>query len=48
MDLSEEYNGRLANIGDIVKAVLAAVIAKGVHTAYPGLLRVRRPARARA
>ena len=34
--------------GDIVKAVLAAVIAKGVHTAYPGLLRVRRPARARA
>lgn len=28
--------------GDLVKAVLAAVIAKGVHTAYPGLIAARR------
>jgi biotin transport system substrate-specific component len=24
--------------GDLVKAVLAAVVARGVHAAYPGLL----------
>lgn len=28
--------------GDLVKAVLAAVIARGVHTAYPGLIAPRR------
>jgi biotin transport system substrate-specific component len=28
--------------GDLVKAVLAAVIARGVHTAYPGLIAARR------
>jgi len=28
--------------GDLVKAVLAAVIARGVHAAYPGLIRARR------
>lgn len=28
--------------GDLVKAVLAAVIARGVHAAYPGLIRPRR------
>jgi biotin transport system substrate-specific component len=28
--------------GDLVKAVLAALIARGVHAAYPGLLRPRR------
>lgn len=28
--------------GDAVKAVLAAVIARGVHSAYPGLVRGRR------
>ena len=28
--------------GDVVKAVLAALIAKPVHAAYPGLLKVRR------
>jgi biotin transport system substrate-specific component len=27
--------------GDLVKAVLAAVVARGVHAAYPGLLRQR-------
>ncbi len=27
--------------GDIIKAVLAALIAKPVHAAYPGLLRIR-------
>jgi biotin transport system substrate-specific component len=31
--------------GDLVKAVLAAVVAKGVHTAYPGLIRRRSRAR---
>lgn len=31
-------------VGDVVKAVLGAVIARGVHAAYPGLL----PARARS
>ncbi len=29
--------------GDLVKAVLAALIAKAVHRSYPGLLRTRRP-----
>jgi biotin transport system substrate-specific component len=28
--------------GDLVKAVLAALIARGVHAAYPGLLKQRR------
>jgi biotin transport system substrate-specific component len=28
--------------GDLVKAVLAALIARGVHTAYPGLISARR------
>lgn len=28
--------------GDLVKVVLAAVIARGVHTAYPGLIAARR------
>ncbi|GAB2741702.1 biotin transporter BioY [Nocardioides pakistanensis] len=28
--------------GDLVKVVLAAVIARGVHTAYPGLISARR------
>jgi biotin transport system substrate-specific component len=28
--------------GDLVKAVLAAVIARGVHAAYPGLISARR------
>ncbi|HSE07393.1 MAG TPA: biotin transporter BioY [Nocardioidaceae bacterium] len=28
--------------GDLVKAVLAAVIARGVHAAYPGLIAARR------
>lgn len=28
--------------GDLVKAVLAAVVARGVHAAYPGLIRSRR------
>jgi biotin transport system substrate-specific component len=28
--------------GDLVKAVLAAVIARGVHSAYPGLIATRR------
>lgn len=28
--------------GDLVKVVLAAVIARGVHAAYPGLVRARR------
>jgi biotin transport system substrate-specific component len=32
--------------GDIVKAVLAAVVARGVHAAYPGLLVRRRSGRA--
>ncbi|SNR75397.1 biotin transport system substrate-specific component [Haloechinothrix alba] len=31
-------------VGDVAKAVLAAVIARGVHAAYPGLLPVRTPA----
>lgn len=30
--------------GDLVKAVLAALIAKAVHRSYPGLLRMRRRA----
>lgn len=29
--------------GDVVKAVLAALIAKPVHSAYPGLIRTRTP-----
>lgn len=28
--------------GDIAKAVIAAIVARGVHTAYPGLIRTRR------
>lgn len=28
--------------GDVVKVVLAAVVARGVHAAYPGLVRARR------
>ncbi len=31
--------------GDLVKAVLAAVVARGVHAAYPGLIRSRRTRR---
>jgi biotin transport system substrate-specific component len=31
--------------GDIVKAVLAAIVARGVHAAYPGLLVRRRSGR---
>ncbi|GAA8849922.1 biotin transporter BioY [Helicobacter pylori] len=31
--------------GDLAKAVIAAVVAKGVHAAYPGLIRARRTAR---
>jgi len=31
--------------GDLVKAVVAAFVARGVHAGYPGLLRVRRAAR---
>lgn len=31
--------------GDLVKAVICAVVAKGVHAAYPGLIRSRRTAR---
>ncbi|MGI8457539.1 MAG: biotin transporter BioY [Propionibacteriaceae bacterium] len=31
--------------GDLVKAVLAALVARGVHAAYPGLLRERRRTR---
>jgi biotin transport system substrate-specific component len=31
--------------GDLVKAVLAAVVARGVHAAYPGLLTSRSPTR---
>lgn len=31
--------------GDLVKAVLAAVVARGVHAAYPGLLRPTRRTR---
>jgi biotin transport system substrate-specific component len=31
--------------GDLVKAVLAAFVARGVHAGYPGLLRVRGGAR---
>ena len=29
-------------LGDLVKAVLAAVIARGVHASYPGLIAARR------
>ena len=29
--------------GDVVKAVVAAVVARGVHAAYPGLLGTPRP-----
>jgi biotin transport system substrate-specific component len=32
--------------GDLVKAVLAAFVARGVHAGYPGLLRPRRTSRA--
>lgn len=32
--------------GDLVKVVVAALVARGVHAAYPGLLPARRPARA--
>lgn len=31
--------------GDVIKAVLTALIARGVHAAYPGLLGERRPDR---
>jgi biotin transport system substrate-specific component len=31
--------------GDLVKAVLAALVARGVHAAYPGLLGSRRAPR---
>jgi biotin transport system substrate-specific component len=31
-------------VGDLVKVVVAALVARGVHAAYPGLL-ARRPAR---
>ncbi|APH03152.1 BioY protein [Janibacter indicus] len=31
--------------GDLAKAAIAAVVAKGVHAAYPGLIRARRTAR---
>lgn len=31
--------------GDLVKVVLAALVARGVHQAYPGLIRSRRPGR---
>ncbi len=31
--------------GDLVKAVICALVAKGVHEAYPGLIRTRRPRR---
>ena len=31
--------------GDLAKAAIAAVVAKGVHAAYPGLIRARRVAR---
>ncbi|WP_282072742.1 biotin transporter BioY [Janibacter hoylei] len=31
--------------GDLAKAVICAVVAKGVHAAYPGLIRARRVAR---
>ena len=34
--------------GDIVKAVICAFVAKGVHAAYPGLIRTRRTKRADA
>jgi len=34
-------------LGDAVKAVAAAFVARGVHAAYPGLLGVARPARER-
>ena len=35
--------------GDFVKVVVAAVVARGVHAAYPGLLGAsRRPKRERA
>jgi biotin transport system substrate-specific component len=33
--------------GDLVKAVLAAVIARGVHAAYPGLIAARRRTRSK-
>jgi biotin transport system substrate-specific component len=29
-------------VGDLVKAVIAALVARGVHQAYPGLIRVRK------
>ena len=34
--------------GDLLKAVVCALVARGVHAAYPGLLPVRRPERADA
>lgn len=34
--------------GDLAKAVIAAFVAKGVHSAYPGLIRSRRAERAEA
>jgi biotin transport system substrate-specific component len=34
-------------VGDLVKAVIAALVARGVHAAYPGLL-AERPSRGRA
>ncbi|KRE37712.1 BioY protein [Janibacter sp. Soil728] len=34
--------------GDVIKAVICAFVAKGVHAAYPGLIRSRRAERADA
>lgn len=34
--------------GDVIKAVICAFVAKGVHSAYPGLIRPRRAERADA
>ena len=34
--------------GDLVKAVLAALVARGVHAAYPGLIRTRAAQREKA
>lgn len=34
-------------VGDLAKSVIAALVARGVHAAYPGLLRERVPARPR-
>lgn len=46
LSLSAAATGALVFIpGDVVKAVLAALIARGVHSAYPGLLPRAREAR---